>query len=90
MTNKITKITRYAILEVLDTYIDGILKQIPDLTPVVDVDEARRAVAGLNRSVGQYKRAVIREIDEITEKGTASEEAIDEKVVKAKNRIRGS
>lgn len=64
--------------------IDNILKQIPDLTPAVDVDGARKAVAGLNRSVGQYKRVVTREMDEITAKGTASEEAIDEKVAKAK------
>ena len=68
----------------MDTYIDNILKQIPDLTPAVDVDGARKAVAGLNRSVGQYKRVVTREMDEITAKGTASEEAIDEKVAKAK------
>ena len=68
----------------MDTYIDGILKQIPDLTPAVDVDGARKAVAGLNRSVRQYKSVVTREIDEITTKGTASEETIDEKVAKAK------
>ena len=68
----------------MDTYIDNILKQIPDLTPAVDVDGARKAVAVLNRSVGQYKRVVTREMDEITAKGTASKEAIDEKVAKAK------
>lgn len=51
----------------------------------MDIKETRKAIAGLNRSVGQYKRVAAKEINSISAKGAASEKTIDEKVTEAKN-----
>lgn len=69
----------------MNGHIDSILSYIPSLTPAMDIKETRKAIAGLNRSVGQYKRTAAKEIDSISAKGTTAEKTIDEKVTEAKN-----
>ena len=75
----------YLGISYMNGYIDGILSYIPSLTPTMDIKETRKAIARLNRSVGQYKRVAAKEIDSISAKGAASEKTIDEKVTEAKN-----
>ena len=75
----------YLGISYMNEYIDGILSYIPSLTPTMDIKETRKAIAGLNRSVGQYKRTAAKEIDSISAKGTTAEKTIDEKVTEAKN-----
>ena len=75
----------YLGISYMNGYIDGILSYIPSLTPTMDIKETRKAIAGLNRSVGQYKRTAAKEIDSISAKGTTAEKTIDEKVTEAKN-----
>ena len=69
----------------MNGHIDSILSYIPSLTPAMDIKETRKAIAGLNRSVGQYKRVATKEINNISAKGTTAEKTIDEKVTEAKN-----
>ena len=69
----------------MNGHIDSILSYIPSLTPAMDIKETRKAIAGLNRSVGQYKRIATKEINNISAKGTTAEKTIDEKVTEAKN-----
>ena len=75
----------YLGISYMNGYIDGILSYITSLTPAMDIKETRKAIAGLNRSVGQYKRVTTKEINNISVKGTAAEKTIDEKVTEAKN-----
>ncbi|QWQ31106.1 hypothetical protein KOY49_02760 [Candidatus Minimicrobia vallesae] len=75
----------YLGISYMNGYIDNILSYIPSLTPAMDIKETRKAIAGLNRSVGQYKRVAAKEINSISAKGAASEKTIDEKVTEAKN-----
>lgn len=75
----------YLDISYMNGYIDNILSYIPSLTPAMDIKETRKAIAGLNRSVGQYKRVAVKEINSISAKGAASEKTIDEKVTEAKN-----
>ena len=75
----------YLGISYMNGYIDGILSYIPSLTPTMDIKETRKAIARLNRSVGQYKRTAAKEIDSISAKGTTAEKTIDEKVTEAKN-----
>ncbi|MCJ1963345.1 MULTISPECIES: hypothetical protein [unclassified Candidatus Nanosynbacter] len=75
----------YLDISYMNGYIDNILSYIPSLTPAMDIKETRKAIAGLNRSVGQYKRVAAKEINSISAKGAASEKTIDEKVTEAKN-----
>ena len=75
----------YLDISYMNGYIDNILSYIPSLTPTMDIKETRKAIAGLNRSVGQYKRTAAKEIDSISAKGTTAEKTIDEKVTEAKN-----
>ena len=75
----------YLDISYMNGYIDNILSCIPSLTPAMDIKETRKAIAGLNRSVGQYKRTAAKEIDSISAKGTTAEKTIDEKVTEAKN-----
>ena len=75
----------YLDISYMNGHIDNILSYIPSLTPAMDIKETRKAIAGLNRSVGQYKRTAAKEIDSISAKGTAAEKTIDEKVTEAKN-----
>jgi len=75
----------YLGISYMNGYIDNILSYIPSLTPTMDIKETRKAIAGLNRSVGQYKRTAAKEIDSISAKGTTAEKTIDEKVTEAKN-----
>ena len=75
----------YLDISYMNGYIDNILSYIPSLTPAMDIKETRKAIAGLNRSVGQYKRTAAKEIDSISAKGTTAEKTIDEKVTEAKN-----
>lgn len=75
----------YLDISYMNEHIDNILSYIPSLTPAMDIKETRKAIAGLNRSVGQYKRIAAKEIDSISAKGAASEKTIDEKVTEAKN-----
>ena len=75
----------YLGISYMNGYIDGILSYITSLTPAMDIKETRKAIAGLNRSVGQYKRTAAKEIDSISAKGTTAEKTIDEKVTEAKN-----
>ena len=46
----------YLDISYMNGHIDNILSYIPSLTPAMDIKETRKAIAGLNRSVGQYKR----------------------------------
>lgn len=78
----------YLGISYMNEYIDGILSYIPSLTPTMDIKETRKAIAGLNRSVGQYKRTAAKEIDSISAKGTTAEKTIDEKVTEAKNEFK--
>ena len=80
-----TRDDMYLGISYMNGYIDGILSYIPSLTPTMDIKETRKAIAGLNRSVGQYKRTAAKEIDSISAKGTTAEKTIDEKVTEAKN-----
>lgn len=80
-----TRDDMYLGISYMNGYIDNILSYIPSLTPTMDIKETRKAIAGLNRSVGQYKRTVAKEIDSISAKGTTAEKTIDEKVTEAKN-----
>ena len=80
-----TRDDMYLGISYMNGYIDNILSYIPSLTPTMDIKETRKAIAGLNRSVGQYKRTAAKEIDSISAKGTAAEKTIDEKVTEAKN-----
>ena len=80
-----TRDDMYLGISYMNGYIDNILPYIPSLTPTMDIKETRKAIAGLNRSVGQYKRTVAKEIDSISAKGTTAEKTIDEKVTEAKN-----
>ena len=80
-----TRDDMYLGISYMNGYIDNILSYIPSLTPTMDIKEARKAIAGLNRSVGQYKRTAAKEINNISVKGTAAEKTIDEKVTEAKN-----
>lgn len=75
----------YLDISYMNGYIDNILSYIPSLTPAMDIKETRKAIAGLNRSVGQYKRVAAKEINSISAKGAVSEKTIDEKVTEAKN-----
>ena len=80
-----TRDDMYLGISYMNGYIDNILSYIPSLTPTMDIKETRKAIAGLNRSVGQYKRTAAKEIDNISAKGTTAEKTIDEKVTEAKN-----
>ena len=80
-----TRDDTYLGISYMNGYIDSILSYIPSLTPAMDIKETRKAIAGLNRSVGQYKRTAAKEINNISVKGTAAEKTIDEKVTEAKN-----
>lgn len=80
-----TRDDMYLGISYMNGYIDNILSYIPSLTPTMDIKETRKAIAGLNRSVGQYKRTAVKEIDSISAKGTTAEKTIDEKVTEAKN-----
>lgn len=80
-----TRDDMYLGISYMNGYIDNILSYIPSLTPTMDIKETRKAIAGLNRQVGQYKRTAAKEIDSISAKGTAAEKTIDEKVTEAKN-----
>ena len=80
-----TRDDMYLGISYMNGYIDNILSYIPSLTPTMDIKETRKAIAGLNRSVGQYKRTAAKEIDSISTKGTTAEKTIDEKVTEAKN-----
>ena len=80
-----TRDDMYLGISYMNGYIDNILSYIPSLTPTMDIKETRKAIAGLNRSVGQYKRTAAKEINNISVKGTAAEKTIDEKVTEAKN-----
>lgn len=80
-----TRDDTYLGISYMNGYIDSILSYIPSLTPAMDIKETRKAIAGLNRSVGQYKRTAAKEIDSISAKGTTAEKTIDEKVTEAKN-----
>lgn len=80
-----TRDDTYLGISYMNGYIDSILSYIPSLTPAMDIKETRKAIAGLNRSVGQYKRTAAKEIDNISAKGTTAEKTIDEKVTEAKN-----
>ena len=80
-----TRDDMYLGISYMNGYIDDILSYIPSLTPTMDIKETRKAIAGLNRSVGQYKRTAAKEIDSISAKGTTAEKTIDEKVTEAKN-----
>lgn len=80
-----TRDDMYLGISYMNGYIDNILSYIPSLTPTMDIKETRKAIAGLNRSVGQYKRVTTKEINNISVKGTAAEKTIDEKVTEAKN-----
>ena len=80
-----TRDDMYLGISYMNGYIDNILSYIPSLTPTMDIKETRKAIAGLNRSVGQYKRTATKEIDSISAKGTTAEKTIDEKVTEAKN-----
>lgn len=62
----------YLGISYMNGYIDGILSYITSLTPAMDIKETRKAIAGLNRSVGQYKRTAAKEIDSISAKGTTA------------------
>ena len=79
-----TRDDTYLGISYMNGYIDSILSYIPSLTPAMDIKETRKAIAGLNRSVGQYKRTAAKEIDNISAKGTTAEKTIDEKVNEAK------
>ena len=80
-----TRDDMYLGISYMNGYIDNILSYIPSLTPTMDIKETRKAIAGLNRLVGQYKRTAAKEIDSISAKGTTAEKTIDEKVTEAKN-----
>ena len=80
-----TRDDMYLGISYMNGYIDNILSYIPSLTPTMDIKETRKAIAGLNRSVGQYKRTAAKAIDSISAKGTTAEKTIDEKVTEAKN-----
>ena len=80
-----TRDDTYLGISYMNGYIDSILSYIPSLTPAMDIKETHKAIAGLNRSVGQYKRTAAKEIDNISAKGTTAEKTIDEKVTEAKN-----
>ena len=80
-----TRDDTYLGISYMNGYIDNILSYIPSLTPAMDIKETRKAIAGLNRSVGQYKRVATKEINNISAKGTTAEKTIDEKVTEAKN-----
>ena len=80
-----TRDDMYLGISYMNGYIDNILSYIPSLTPTMDIKETRKAIAGLNRSVAQYKRTAAKEIDNISAKGTTAEKTIDEKVTEAKN-----
>ena len=80
-----TRDDMYLGISYMNGYIDNILSYIPSLTPTMDIKETRKAIAGLNRSVGQYKRVTTKEINNISAKGTTAEKTIDEKVTEAKN-----
>ena len=80
-----TRDDTYLGISYMNGYIDSILSYIPSLTPAMDIKETRKAIAGLNRSVGQYKRTAAKEIDNISAKGTTAEKTIDEKVTEAKD-----
>lgn len=80
-----TRDDMYLGISYMNGYIDNILSYIPSLTPTMDIKETRKAIAGLNRSVGQYKRVTTKEINNISVKGTTAEKTIDEKVTEAKN-----
>ena len=80
-----TRDDMYLGISYMNGYIDNILSYITSLTPAMDIKETRKAIAGLNRSVGQYKRTAAKEIDSISAKGTTAEKTIDEKVTEAKN-----
>ena len=75
-----TRDDMYLGISYMNGYIDNILSYIPSLTPTMDIKETRKAIAGLNRSVGQYKRIATKEINDISAKGTTAEKTIDEKV----------
>ena len=79
-----TRDDMYLGISYMNGYIDGILSYITSLTPAMDIKETRKAIAGLNRSVGQYKRIATKEINDISAKGTTAEKTIDEKVNEAK------
>ena len=79
-----TRDDMYLGISYMNGYIDNILSYIPSLTPTMDIKETRKAIAGLNRSVGQYKRVATKEINNISVKGTTAEKTIDEKVNEAK------
>ena len=83
-----TRDDTYLGISYMNGYIDSILSYIPSLTPAMDIKETRKAIAGLNRSVGQYKRTAAKEIDSISAKGTTAEKTIDEKVTEAKNEFK--
>jgi len=84
ITGKNTRDDMYLGISYMNGYIDNILSYIPSLTPTMDIKETRKAIAGLNRSVGQYKRIATKEINDISAKGTTAEKTIDEKVNEAK------
>ena len=79
-----TRDDMYLGISYMNGYIDGILSYITSLTPAMDIKETRKAIAGLNRSVVQYKRVATKEINNISVKGTTAEKTIDEKVNEAK------
>ena len=79
-----TRDDMYLGISYMNGYIDNILSYITSLTPAMDIKETRKAIAGLNRSVGQYKRVATKEINNISVKGTTAEKTIDEKVNEAK------
>ena len=63
-----TRDDMYLGISYMNGYIDGILSYITSLTPAMDIKETRKAIAGLNRSVGQYKRVATKEINNISVK----------------------
>ena len=71
-----TRDDMYLGISYMNGYIDNILSYIPSLTPTMDIEETRKAIAGLNRSVGQYKRTVAKEIDSISAKGTTAKKLL--------------
>ena len=79
-----TRDDMYLGISYMNGYIDNILSYIPSLTPTMDIKETRKAIAGLNRSVGQYKRVTTKEINNLSAKGATAEKTIDEKVNEAK------
>lgn len=63
--------------------IDSALQFLPTLAPTQDVPEAKKAITSLRQSVAQHRKVVDNLIDELETRGSAADEAIDEKVAAA-------